>query len=165
MLMLLTRRLAVEADQGQAARGIEPALKVGGGFGDNHFEGGPDVTFEQVTAAGGAIGLAQNNVGVEHWFAILAEGHVTEKGKHLGLFGDRNAAVCFAVEGVVTENGSLEGADGLQGGRAQVVIGYKLSQAGDDLISGIEDNGPRPLAGLAGGKKFRSHRAELPDFR
>src|SRR5690242_1474557 len=97
-----------ERDQGQPRFGVMAAVEVLRRFDDDDLEGGADGAFHEVTAAGGAVGAADDDVDVDLGLSLLVEGDVADEGEDLDLLVDRDLLVLLALPVEVAEGGAAE---------------------------------------------------------
>src|SRR6266480_6810704 len=84
---------------------------MGAGFENNHLERGPHSAFQEMTAVRGAVGFANDHVGVQHWFALLFH-DVAGKGQDFYLLFYRNFSIAFLLSIEETESDFTERANG-----------------------------------------------------
>lgn len=135
-------RLRSETDEGEAGSGVELLAEVLGTFGEDDLAGGADVGFLEVSPVGGAVGAADDDVGVDLRLSLF-EGDVSDEGEELDLLveGD-DGFVLFSLPVEPAETDRGERADGFEAAAGEALFFGEGLKAGGQLVAGIEDEYP-----------------------
>lgn len=137
----------LEADEGEAGSGVGLLLQVLGALRKDDFAGGADDGLLEMSAVGGAVAAADDDVGVDLGLSVV-EGDVSEEGEQLDLLVEVHGGLVllrFPVE--PGEADGREGSDGVEAAAGEAMGLGKLLQLRGELLAGVEDESES--AGLA----------------
>ena len=86
-----TSPLFLCCDERQPALGILPLVQVPRRLGQHHLQCRPDMRFQEMATHCGAVGAADDNVGMQRRLAVGPKGYVAKEGNNLDLLGDGNS--------------------------------------------------------------------------
>ena len=117
------------------------------GFYHHDFEGRPDMRFQQVPTVCQAIRLANDHMSMELRLPV-SERYISDEGKDLDLFMQRNPFVVLPLAFEVSENHVAKRTHRGEVGSGYLPLLGKLLETGDDFITFGENDRERLLAVL-----------------
>ena len=99
-----------DVDQRKAQFRLFLSHQMGGGFGQGNFQCRADMAFDEMAAAGVAVGQTQHGMCMQTGGDILIFGNVAHQGDDLDLFVHRDGQVFFLFPVEIADHSAFEGA-------------------------------------------------------
>src|SRR5439155_4654749 len=145
----------IERDQREARLRVLLLLQMRRRPGQDHLEGRPHLTFEQMPADDAAVRAAEHRMDMQGRLAVRVR-DIAEQRQYLDLLVDRDALVVLFRPVEIADHRALEGADRGQRGGVDLLLADKLLQGADRLVAMGEDDGvSRRRAAI---EQFPAHR-------
>src|SRR4051794_14785587 len=88
---------SIQIDQGQTGCGVRFAPEMFRGLLDDDFQSRADICLDEMTAKRGTVRPSHNDVSMDSWLVFI-RGNVSDQGKDLDLFLERNTFVIALFE-------------------------------------------------------------------